>query len=379
MPRMNFTDMALRSLKPPDGKQINYWDQTLPSFGLRASPGGTRTFFVMYGQNRRRTTIGRYPTITLSEARKEAKRILAEITLGKHRSITISFEDAQKRFLEDCKAKNRPRTVSDYERLLARHFRLGKVHLEDITQHEVMRRINKLSSTPSEARHAFVALRTFLNWAVRNGYLNRNPIQGVSPPATNGSRERVLSDFELGTLYSHARAYPYPYGHIVALLALTGQRRGEIGALEWEWINQADRTITLPKTLTKNERTHVFPYGELTAAILSEIPEGQYLFPASRAYVRGKPTTIFNGWAKGKPEFDMGLQIAPYTLHDLRRTFSSNLAAFGTPIHVTEKLLNHVSGSLSGVAAIYNRHTYMKEMCEAIANLDAHIASLIKS
>ncbi len=242
-----------------------------------------------------------------------------------------------------------------------------------------MRRINKLSSTPSEARHAFVAIRTYLNWAVRSGYLDRNPIQGISPPPTNGSRERVLSDFELGTLYGHARAYAYPYGHIVALLILTGQRRGEIAALEWDWIDRDDRTITLPSTLTKNKRTHVFPYGELTAAILSEIPEGQYLFPASRTHVRGRPTTIFNGWAKGKPAFDMGLQIAPYTLHDLRRTFSSNLAALATPIHVTEKLQNHVSGSPRGVAAVYNRHTYMEEMCEAIAKLDAHISSLINS
>ena len=333
----------------------------------------------MYGANRKLTTIGRYPNISLSEARKAAKRILAQHTLGKHRPVTISFEVAQERFLEDCKAKNRPRTVSDYERLLTRHFRLGKVHLEDVTQHEVMRRINKLSGTPSEARHAFVAIRTFLNWAIRTGYLDRNPIQGIAPPAQSRSRERALSDFELGTLYSHARGYPYPYGHIVALLVLTGQRRGEIAALEWEWINQDDRTITLPSVLTKNKRTHVFPYGELTADVLADIPEGQYLFPASRSHVRGIPTTIFNGWAKGKPAFDMGLQIAPYTLHDLRRTFSSNLAAFGTPIHVTEKLLNHVSGSLSGVAAIYNRHTYMVEMREAVAKLDVHIASLISS
>ena len=238
VPRIQLTDLSIRSLKPPEQGQTTYWDTSLKGFGCRTSQGGTRSFVLMYGANRKLTTIGRYPNISLSEARKAAKRILAQHTLGKHRPVTISFEVAQERFLEDCKAKNRPRTVSDYERLLTRHFRLGKVHLEDVTQHEVMRRINKLSGTPSEARHAFVAIRTFLNWAIRTGYLDRNPIQGIAPPAQSRSRERALSDFELGTLYSHARGYPYPYGHIVALLVLTGQRRGEIAALEWEWINQ---------------------------------------------------------------------------------------------------------------------------------------------
>ncbi len=144
VPRIQLTDISVRSLKPPERGQTTYWDTSLKGFGCRTSQGGTRSFVLMYGANRKLTTIGRYPNISLSEARKEAKRILAQHTLGKHRPITISFEAAQERFLEDCKAKNRPRTVSDYERLLTRHFRLGKVHLEDVTQHELMRRINKL-------------------------------------------------------------------------------------------------------------------------------------------------------------------------------------------------------------------------------------------
>jgi integrase len=60
----------------------------------------------------------------------------------------------------------------------------------------------------------------------------------------------------------------------------------------------------------------------------------------------------------------------------LRRTFATNLAALGTPIHVTEKLLNHVSGSVSGVAAIYNRHAYMDEMRAAIINWEKRIAEI---
>src|SRR5690606_19610198 len=98
---------------------------------------------------------------------------------------------------------------------------------------------------------------------------------------------------------------------------------------------------------------------------------GDMLFPA-----RGVPDHPFNGWGKSKERFDTPLEVAAYTLHDLRRTFSSNLARLGTPIHVTEKLLNHVSGTVSGVAAIYNRYSYLDEMRAALVLHDEHLAKL---
>ena len=85
----------------------------------------------------------------------------------------------------------------------------------------------------------------------------------------------------------------------------------------------------------------------------------------------------FSGWSKAKREFDEGLNFSDYTLHDLRRTFSSNLAKIGVPIHVTEKILNHVSGTVSGVAAIYNRHSYADEMQEAMVNHEKYLNILI--
>ena len=241
-----------------------------------------------------------------------------------------------------------------------------------------MRRINRLNDTPSEQNHAFIAARVFFRWAARNRLIERSPLEDMSLPAASRSRERVLTEAELSEIYRTARVHPYPYGAIISLLLLTGQRRGEIASLKWGWIDAEAQTITLPSTITKNKRAHTFPYGHTAASVLEEIPElGEYIFPATRSHVRGKATTIFNGWPKAKVFFDKELEnVEPYTLHDLRRTFSSTLAALGTPIHVTEKLLNHVSGSLSGVAAIYNRHTYMDEMRQAIHTYENHLISL---
>jgi integrase len=200
----------------------------------------------------------------------------------------------------------------------------------------------------------------------------------MSLPAATYSRERVLTGEELAAVYTAARDYPYPFGPIVALLVLTGQRRGEVAALRWEWIDTDQRMITVPSSITKNKRAHRFPYGDSVAAVLANLPElNEYVFPSSRGHVRHQPTTVFNGWSNAKVAFDQRLEhVAPYTLPDLRRTFSSNLAALGTPIHVTEKLLNHVSGTLGGVAAIYNRHTYIDEMREAINAYEKHLNSL---
>ena len=174
---------------------------------------------------------------------------------------------------------------------------------------------------------------------------------------------------------------PYPFGFIVMLLILTGQRRGEIAALKWSYINVDDRTITLPAEATKNRRQHTFPFGQGVADILEGMPQlGDYLFPASREHVRGKPTTVFNGWPKAKAQLDAKLEnVEPWTLHDLRRTFSTGLAALGIAQVVVEKLLNHVSGgALSPIAQVYNRHSYMAEMRAAIEAWEDKLATLVK-
>lgn len=179
-------------------------------------------------------------------------------------------------------------------------------------------------------------------------------------------------------VYMATRAASTPFHHIVALLLLTGQRRGEISRLEWRWIDEEARTITLPGSVTKNGRTHTFPYGNAVEEVLADIPELKdcpYLFSATRRM--SAKTAVFNGWGKPKAELDQELGIAHWTLHDLRRTFSSNMAALGVPQVVVEKLLNHVSGGTqSPIAQVYNRHAYMDEMREAILQWETYLNTL---
>jgi integrase len=377
MPKTHLTDIAVKNLQLPATGQITYTDATLPGFGVRVSQGGARVFVLVHGTRRERLTIGRYPIISLSQARSEARRILAERTLGAHRTSSIRFKEAvQLFFTTHCDKRNKPSTAAETKRLLNRHFLPALQHekLEEIAPQHISRIIDRLLPTPGECNHAFTAIRSFFRWAVRRHYVRHSPCAAMQLPTPPGKKDRVLTDAELVAVYRAAVTEAHPYGTIVQLLILTGQRRGEIAGLRSEYIDRDGRTIALPPSLVKNNRPHTFPVGNSAERIFAKLDTDGYLFPA-----RGKPDRSFCGWSKSKAALDSASGITDWTLHDLRRTFATNLAALGTPPHITERLLNHATGTISGVAAIYNRHAYMDEMRAAIAAWEGRLASLLKT
>jgi integrase len=198
---------------------------------------------------------------------------------------------------------------------------LRNLTLDDISSARISGILDDLIDTPSTARHAFVAVRTFLRWCAKPGYIANSPIALMDAPASATSRDRVLKNAELVAIYRKALSQGCTGGNIVRLLILTGQRRGEIGALRGEWIDRTSRTVTLPSELTKNGRAHTFPYGDMVAAIVENLPTGGFLFPARGA----DNERSYNGWSKLKTSVDPG--VAEWTLHDLRRTFATNLAS----------------------------------------------------
>jgi len=363
---VRLTDLQIRKLKSPASGQKTYFDETLPGFGVRVSQGGTKSFIVLLGRSRRRKTIGRYPDFSLQKARWEAKRLIGNSSFDDLTKLPeITFDKAKERFLADAEARNKPRTVEEYRRLLDRHFEIKKP-LHRIQRRDIMAVVEGLRKTPSEAKHAFVAIRTMMNWCLKHGLIEASPMPRMT--FQSEARSRVLSDLELKTIWRRSKKVNYPYGTIIQLLILTGQRRGEIAGLRRSWID--DCSITFPAGFTKNKREHRIPLGLLAKSIIKEIDvESDLLFPS-----RLDDEKPFNGWSKCKRHFDKTLQVAPYTLHDLRRTYSSKLAELGVPIHVTEKLLNHVSGAISGVAAVYNRHSYWNEMNEGVAKFEGWLS-----
>ena len=360
----SFTDVGIRSLPVPARGQRAYWDESLPTFGIRISQGGSRTF-ILKTQNRF-ITIGRFPLLSLSQARTEAKRLLAEITLGRHRPQSLSYAGAVQLYLEDRARGRRPRTVRDYARLLGR-LSFGQIATID---HAAVVRALKTITAPSEYNHVLVAARIFFNWCLKRQYIAYNPTIGLATHATP-SRPRLLTDEEVRLIWK-ATDEETDFNAIVRLLILTGQRRTEISSLKCEYIK--DDICTLPATLTKNKREHSFPLSELSLSIVSKKNSG-LLFTA-----RGTQSRPFNGFSKAKVALDRRLvgTVAPWTLHDLRRYFASTMARLGVKQEVTERLLNHRSGIISGIAAVYTLHDFLLEMRAAVDSYQRHIEKIIK-
>jgi hypothetical protein len=232
---MQLTDMVVRNLTP-EGKQRTYFDDTVTGFGVRVGPGGAKTFVLVCGAARERITIGRYPVITLADARGEAKRILAERTLGAKRPRHVKFETALLEFgTQHCDRRNRASTAKETKRVLGKHFLppFRRKYLEEITDNDIGKIIEGLSDTPSAANHAFTAARTFFRWVAKppRRYIPYSPMSGMSLPFQPTKRKRVLTDKELVAIWKTAEARQDDYGIIVRLLLLTGQRRGEIASL----------------------------------------------------------------------------------------------------------------------------------------------------
>jgi integrase len=373
---MRLTDLSIKRLRVPETGRVTYTDDTVSGFGVRVTASGVKTFTLMYGRNRKRVTIGRYPTISLAEARAKARELVAQRTLGKEDLPTIKFEDALPVFLASQYPEHslKPRTRQEAERVLRKHFLAPFRYevLHTITTHNITQIVDRMRKTPSEARHAFATIRLFFNWAERRRYVPKSPCWGVQPPKASPPRERVLTKEEIKALLAAARESGSTYAIIVELLLYTGQRRGEVAGLRYEWIDWQNHTITLPAVITKNKRPHTIPFGLRVEELLRKGNSKGVLFPG-----RGTDTP-FDGWSKSKPRFDARCPLAHWTLHDLRRTFATNLAALGVPVHVTEKALNHVSGTTGGIVAVYQRHTYEREIREAMAAWASYLEGLTR-
>lgn len=359
---MRLTDLAIQKLKPrPTGQYTNFDDQ-LGGFGIRISQR-SKSFVVMYGKRRRLKTLGRYPAISLKTARRQAQTFLAAYSPQTRETPNITFTEATERFLEESSSRHKLQTTQDYARHLA--FYGFEKSLKAITRRQILERLHTLSSQPVTQNHTFDTAVNFFNWALRNELVDRHPLQGERKPSPKRHRERVLTEDELKAVYGQAEGFPFPYGHIVRLLILTGQRRGEILHLTWDRVGE-----TLQFLNTKNKTDHEIPLLPMAREVIESIPHRKvYLFENTKP----KP---FSAFSKAKLDFDKGLKLAPYRLHDLRRTFSSNMAMLGTPLHVTERILNHKLGTISGVSAIYNRYTYMEEMKHAMHTYENHLRSL---
>jgi integrase len=387
MPRIKLTKSFIDVLPTPSS-DIIYWDAGCPGFGVKVTPKGRKVFVVLYrtggaGSKLRKYTIGPYGRVTLHQARVAAQKVFAAKLEGRdlaaekgearRRIVADRVEDLMETFIVQHVSQNR--SAYEISRLLRREMGRSWTgrSIHEITKRDVVEVISAIQQrgAPGTANKTLKVIKTFLRWCVGRAVLDRSPAEGVPLPAKVVARDRVLTDHELAQIIFAARKMSGPYGGVVELLALTGQRREEVAGMPWGELDLHQRVWTLPKSRTKNAKEHAVHLSEQSIAVLERTTvRGPFVF----SILGIKP---LRGFSLAKRQIDELSGVTGWRLHDLRRTCVSGMARLGIAPHVADKILNHQGGTISGVAAVYQRHEFLLERREALERWGTHLANLI--
>lgn len=388
-----FTAKSVEAMKPDPTKRLEIADPAADGLFLVIQPTGRKSWAARYrfeGKSRK-LTLGPYPAISLAEARAGAADARRRVALGQ--DPAAQKQDAKAAELE-AKLAERDKVGNLLDVFAKRHLsklRSGKtvkrqmdVHIRplwgDLTVHEITKRdVIDLIDWIADSGRVTTANRVrgyiskFFNWCIERAIMDASPATGVKAVAAENSRDRVLSDEEIRWVWRAASEEQQPWQHIVKLLILTGQRKGEVAGL-------SDREIEgdvwrLPKERVKNKRAHDVP---LSPAALDVVASIKRVKSANSLYFTTTGKTPVSGFGKfmerlrkrvnqiATEERGEPVRIEPWTLHDLRRTTATGMARMGIPVRVTESVLNHVSGTGGGIVGVYQRHDYADEKRQAL-------------
>jgi integrase len=381
--RRNLTAKLIENLQPRVDRRYEARDLLLPGFGVRVSVNGKKTWFAVGRVSGRqvRHTIGAYPTVTLGEAREAARLILKDIQLGLYAPAkadpevklpTLSQMITQ--FIE-IYAKPKNRGWKAVQATLRKFSSLNDRPIAEINRADVVKVLDDIAAkgTPIAANRAMSAIKKVFAWSLDRGVISVHPLVGLRKPGAERSRDRLLTDGELKSFWHATEELGFPFGPALQLMALTGQRRGEVAGMRWSQLDIDRSAWTIPADVAKNGRAHEVPLSEIALDIIKSLPR----FAGSDLAFTTTGISPISGFGRAKDRLDFLMEACEWRLHDLRRTVASGMARLGIAPHVIEKVLNHVSGQISGVAAVYNRHGYQTEKRKALDTWSKEIEAIV--
>lgn len=431
MATLKLTDGLVEAAQP-EARDTYLWDAALPRFGVRITPAGARIYLVQYrargaaGEKpkTRRITIGQHDgdLWNVTKARAQARKLLAPVDLGQDpfadreaareaaRAQALARQEAEaaairektrreletfgvlaEAFIAEKHAKRR--SGAEASRLIRRDpmDAWSERHIGDIRRRDVLDLLKALTErAPAVARQTYAELRPLFEWCVERELIEVSPCASITPPPRPKSRDRVLSDSELALVWRGAERLGYPFGPVIQLMILTGQRRSEVAEMTWAEVSLNQCVWQLPADRAKNDVLHEIDLSPEALAILQAVPRtGDFLFPA-----RGgeKPVQGFSATKRRLDKIIEALRaedaakageeppaepLPEWRLHDLRRTCATGLAAMRFPPEVIERILNHVSGIQSGLVGVYQRFDYRAERKAALRAWGERVAAII--
>ncbi len=438
------TDAGIRKYKP-NGERRRIRDTQTESFYLIIEPSGHRSFQMRFrrpGGPPGKLTLGGYDEsarelegtpivgqpLTLAAARALAadihrRRALGEDVIGDHkakrRRARADIEEKAATTFAKCvrdyiieHARPRRRTWIETARVLGldpdndlallpgglserwADRPVGAINSHDVWEalDEARRhgfpglKVQRRGLSDVRARRLHAALSSLYGWLLRHRRVTANPCAGLGRAfPVPKARERALSPDEIRWLWAAAGKLGEPFGTIVKLLLLTGQRRDEVGGIRRAELDADLSLLSLPSTRTKNGRPHAVPLVGTAQALLAEAAarsNHEIIFSttghsAPSGFSRVKRRLDAEMLKIARAERGADYVIPPFTLHDLRRTAVTGLGDLGVRGEVIELLVNHAGGFRSSIAGTYNRSELMPERREALERWGNHVAGLL--
>jgi integrase len=403
MATKKLTDLFVERVKPPAHGRVEYFDAAFGGLALRVTESGHKSWSLHYrfSGRLRRFTIGTYPAIKPADARRAASNALGRVRQG----VDPSLEKKVRRLAPAPEADTFAVVLADYlQRYAAMNtaestFKQTKRTLErdvlptwcnlpisSITRFHAISLIDGIAATGAkvQANRTLARLRHLFNWAVERGRLSASPIMGMKAPTKERARDRTLTNDELRWFWRACEEIGWPFGPLAKLLLLTAQRRDEVAGIEWSEIDFDKKAWTIPRHRTKNDRSHEVHLSDAALTVLRSVPRignGAVFTTNGRAV---------SGFSYGKNRLDTAMlaakrdelgakteEIPHWILHDLRRTAATGMARLSIAPHVVDKVLNHVSGTIRGVAAVYNRFEYLEERRAALQAWSRYVSNLV--
>jgi integrase len=366
--RFQFNKEKLLALPLPEvGKRATYHDTKAHGLQLRVTSTGVKTFS-MYRRTKggapERVTLGRFPTMTVEQARKAASVVNASIEGGNNPAEVkrvFKEEPTLAEFFEEYGTRHGAKKLAwaaDQQR-----FRdylqksLGNRKLSAITRADIARIISgaqKAGKAVATVRNIRALASGLFGKAIEWGYLDANPASGVRVAGVKVARDRFLQPDEMPRFFEALAEEPsIDMRDFVLLALLTGARRANVLAMHWREIDLAAGNWRLP--VTKNGTPQTVTLCPEAVEILKarqESTAGGFVFPGTGAtghIVEPKKSVVRimerAGIPYGRNEAD------GVTLHDLRRTLGSWQARTGASLAIIGKSLNHKSQQATAIYA----------------------------
>jgi integrase len=386
MAKINLTDRFISSpgRTPPIGRK-DYPDTQVPGLSLRVTAAGHKSFvliarYPLNPKNPTRRALGDYGKVTLEEAREKARGWLGMIGRG----IDPKVEDARQRAAAQRRQINTFAAVAgefldrhasglrkegEARRIVDQEFvkRWGARPVTDIRPEEAAAAIRAIvkRGAPYQAHNALGYLRRLFNWAIGTHEfgIDASPVERLSPKDLIGkreARERTLTDAELRAVWDATEPMGFPYGPLLRLLILTGQREREVADMSWPEVNFDQALWTVPATRMKGGRAHEIPLVPAAVALLQSLPRftsGEFVFTTTNG------TKPVNGFSKAKARIDRLSGIENWKIHDLRRSMRTHLSALPVQDMVRELIIAHAR---PGLHKVYDQHNYRAEKRECL-------------